>query len=176
MREQQLFEEGFEAGKSAGRAEVVSITQDLVSQREQLNKLLAMIADPLQMLEAQIGKNLVRIALLLGSHLARRELTAEPLQLISVIRDCVGRLSGAGDVVTIKMHPQDASAVRGALREAESGAAWRIVEDPLSSRGGCVVTSGFSTIDARLESRINDAIASILGDDRSDLRDGAPDR
>jgi flagellar assembly protein FliH len=41
------------------------------------------------------------------------------------------------------------------------------------SRGGCVVKTETSRIDARLESRINTIIANVLGDERAPERTDA---
>jgi flagellar assembly protein FliH len=45
--------------------------------------------------------------------------------------------------------------------------AWTIVEDPVMTRGGCRVTTETALIDARLETRINAVISSMLGDQRA---------
>ena len=48
--------------------------------------------------------------------------------------------------------------------------AWTLVEDPTLSRGGCLVRSDTSQIDARFESRVNAVLASALGEQRAPER------
>jgi flagellar assembly protein FliH len=65
------------------------------------------------------------------------------------------------------LHPEDAAIVRERLSAPSSDRAWSIVEDPTMSRGGCVVRTENSHIDARLESRISTIIANAFGDERA---------
>ena len=64
--------------------------------------------------------------------------------------------------------------MRERLTAPSNERAWTIVEDPAMSRGGCVVRTETSRIDARLESRINTLIANALGDERAPERNEAP--
>jgi flagellar assembly protein FliH len=48
--------------------------------------------------------------------------------------------------------------------------AWSLVEDPTLARGGCLVQSEHSQLDARFESRLNGLIAAALGDARGPAR------
>jgi flagellar assembly protein FliH len=66
------------------------------------------------------------------------------------------------------LHPEDAAIVRERLSEPVSERAWTLVEDPTMSRGGCVIRTENSQIDARLESRISVVIANALGDERAE--------
>jgi len=60
-----------------------------------------------------------------------------------------------------------AAIVRERLTAPSNERAWSIVEDPTMSRGGCVVRTDNSQIDARLESRISTIIANVFGDERA---------
>jgi flagellar assembly protein FliH len=51
--------------------------------------------------------------------------------------------------------------------------AWTIVEDPVMPRGGCRVTTDTAHIDARMDTRIQTIMATILGEERSDAGRGA---
>jgi flagellar assembly protein FliH len=44
--------------------------------------------------------------------------------------------------------------------------AWRIVEDPLITRGGCKVDTEVSHIDATVENRLAAVIATLFGGER----------
>jgi flagellar assembly protein FliH len=45
-----------------------------------------------------------------------------------------------------------------------------VVEDPTLTRGGCLVRSENSQIDARFESRVNAMVSSMLGEERASAR------
>ena len=71
------------------------------------------------------------------------------------------------------LHPEDAAAVAERLASAGQERAWSVVEDPTLARGGCLVRSENSQIDARLESRVNAMVSSMLGEERASARLGA---
>jgi flagellar assembly protein FliH len=74
------------------------------------------------------------------------------------------------------MNPEDAAVVREFLATPSSDRAWSIVEDPSLQRGGCIVRTDTSQLDARLDSRLNAIVSAALGDERAPQRkgDGAP--
>ncbi|NBU25818.1 MAG: hypothetical protein EBS39_09430, partial [Gammaproteobacteria bacterium] len=53
---------------------------------------------------------------------------------------------------------------------------WILIEDPSCTRGGCVIESEASRIDAMFESRVAAALNAVLGDGPSPSRPagGAP--
>jgi flagellar assembly protein FliH len=57
--------------------------------------------------------------------------------------------------------------VRERLTATNNERAWSVIEDPTLSRGGCIVRTEVSQVDARLESRISAVIASALGEERT---------
>jgi flagellar assembly protein FliH len=105
--------------------------------------------------------------LTVARQLVRRELRVDPAQVIAIIRETIALLPAAARDVRVHLHPEDAAVVRERLAEPATERAWRIVEDPVMTRGGCRVTTEHAQIDARLETRINEVIATILGDERS---------
>ena len=75
--------------------------------------------------------------------------------------------------VRVFVHPADAVVIRERLSSASGERAWTLVDDPVMARGGCRVSSEYSSIDARLESRIATVISTVLGDEREAERSGA---
>jgi flagellar assembly protein FliH len=183
---------GYERGRSEGlataAAEIAQRLQELDSRRSLIDGLARQLADPLQRLDAETVAELARLAVLVGSQLARRELALDPRQVIAIIRECLSSLPGSAREVRIHLHPADARIVRESL-DAGSAASpagrpsaeltgtptsgWVLLEDPLMSRGGCRVEAEASRIDARLETRVAAAMVAILGDERGDPRGGS---
>ena len=125
-------------------------------------------------LDAEVEKTLLQLTLAVGKQLARRELRIDPAQVIAIIRESLQELPTAAREIRVHLHPEDAAIVRERLTAPSNERAWTIVEDPAMSRGGCVVKTETSRIDARLESRINTVIANALGDERSPDRTDTP--
>lgn len=161
---------GYEAGMAKAKAEMDGRIAELAARVQRLDLLLNFISHPLQELDAEVEKSLLQLTLSIGKQLARRELRIDPAQVIAIIRESLQELPTAARDIRVHLHPEDASIVRERLTAPGNERAWTIVEDPAMSRGGCVVRTENSRIDARLESRINTIIANALGDERAPER------
>src|SRR5690242_2327476 len=162
---------GYEAGMTRARAETSARLAALEERVKRLDAALHLLARPLEQLDADIESELAQLALAIGKQLARRELRIEPAQVIAILRESLALLPAAAREVRVHLHPEDAATVREHLTTPATERAWTIVEDPTLSRGGCVIHSQSSRIDARLESRIAAVAASTLGDERAATRE-----
>ncbi|HZT04205.1 MAG TPA: FliH/SctL family protein [Steroidobacteraceae bacterium] len=162
---------GYEAGMARARAETGKQLAALEERVKRLGAALHLLARPLEQLDAEMESDLAQLALAVGKQIARRELRIEPTQVIAILRESLALLPAAAREVRVHLHPEDAATVREHLTAPTSGEAWAIVEDPTLSRGGCIVHSQSSRIDARLESRIAAVAASALGDERTTTRE-----
>lgn len=165
---------GYEAGMAKAHAEMQGRIAELEAHAQRLDALLQLIARPLQELDAEVEKTLLQLALAVGKQLARRELSIDPAQVIAIIRESLQELPTAAREIRVHLHPEDAAILRERLAAPANERAWTLVEDPTMARGGCVVRTETSRIDARLESRINTVIANALGDERSPDRIDTP--
>ena len=166
---------GYEAGMAKAKAEMEGQVNELKARIQRLDKLLSFMGRPLEELDADVEKMLLQLTLSVGKQLARRELRIDPSQVIAIIRESLQELPIAAREARVLLHPEDAAIVRERLAEPSNERAWTIVEDPTMSRGGCIVKTETSRIDARIESRINTIIANVLGDERAPERtDAAP--
>jgi flagellar assembly protein FliH len=161
---------GYEAGLVAARAEVERLRADLEARAKRFDSLLGLVTKPLAAIDEEVQRQLALLALAIGKQLARRELKASPEEIIPLIRECVGRLPAVARDVRVHLHPEDAALVREHLAAPTGERAWTLIEDPTLSRGGCLVRTDASQIDARLESRVAAVAASLFGDDRASPR------
>jgi len=164
---------GYDEGLAAGKAESQRLTAELRARVQRLDGLLLALAKPLEDVDDAVQQQLLVLALAIGKQLARREIRANPGEIIAIIRECVGRLPSPVRDVRIRLHPDDAAIVREHLSQPAVERAWTLVEDPTQSRGGCLVLSESSRIDQRFESRVNAIVSGLLGDERSADRSDA---
>jgi flagellar assembly protein FliH len=157
----------YEAGLAAARAETQRLTAELETRVERLDSVLAQLARPVAELDEDVTKQLVVLALCIAKQLARREIKANPADIIGLIRDSIGRLPASAREVRVHLHPEDAAVVREHLSAPVAAGAWTLVEDPTQSRGGCLVRSESSQIDTRFESRVSAIVSALLGDERA---------
>ena len=155
----EAFEQGLAEEREAGRAEV----------RAQVQRLAGMFYDlarPFEVLDTEVERELLALAMALARQIVRRELKTDPTQIIGIIREAIAALPVAAREVRVHLHPEDAAVVREHLPPTESERAWVIVEDPVMSRGGCQVNTATSRIDARLETRLGAILSELLGTER----------
>jgi flagellar assembly protein FliH len=155
----EAFTQGLAEGREAGRAEV----------KAQVDRLAGMfydLAKPFEVLDEEVERELLTLAMALARQIVRRELKTDPTQIIGIIREAIAALPVAARDVRVHLHPEDATVVRENLSPTENERAWTIIEDPVMARGGCQITTTTSRIDARLETRLGSILSELLGTER----------
>jgi flagellar assembly protein FliH len=174
--EREAWETGFAAGREAGiaavRSEHQSMSNELGAKAQKISEVLEVLSRPLHELDIEVETQLVAVAGSIARAVVRRELKTQPDQIIALVRETIKLLPIAAREVRVRLHPDDAAIIRERLPEPTSERAWSMIEDPVMSRGGCQVSSEYSTVDAGVEQRIGAAIAAILGDERGTAAGG----
>lgn len=160
------FHRGYSEGLAAAAAEINLKTRQLDERIASLASIAQQLARPLERLDAAAANELTRLAIMVGSQLARRELEQNPSQVMTIIRACLVELPIAQRNIRVHLHPTDAVVIRDLLRSSGSDDAWSLVEDPSVGRGGVRVIVESSQIDASLENRIAMAAQVILAGTR----------
>jgi len=154
--------EGFEAGLSEGRARAAA-------EREALTGVLTHLNDPLAAIDDDLVETMGVLVTQVARHLVRRELKTAPDEIVRVIREALKALPAASELVpTVRVNPEDAELIDEVLTGGAEPRPWKLEADPLVSRGGCVVETTQSYIDASVEARINAIASRMLGGSRSD--------
>ena len=137
-----------------------------------MSAILNSFTRPLEQLDQGVEDELVFLAMATARHLVRRELKTDPSHVIAAVRQAVELLPISTQNIKVLLHPEDATLVRESLSvNNDDEQRWKIVEDPMISRGGCHVETEYSRIDATVETRINSVIAQVLGDEREAFDD-----
>jgi len=165
--QKQAYDEGFAQGKKEGFAfghkEGLNEAQAAVSRFE---ALLCALDMPLKQLDDQVEQELVTLAIAIVRQLVRREVKMDPAHILGVVRESLGLLPVSARNIRLVLHPEDAELVREAYAVSETELGWKIVEDPVCSRGGCKVLTEVSQVDATLESRLAALVNTLLGGER----------
>ncbi len=161
-------QEGHAEGYQRGYAEGLAAGRDEVALRVQkLDQIVAFMHQPLEQLDNAVEEQLTWLATEIARQLVRRELRSSPGEIVAVVREAVALLPVASAGIQVRLHPEDAQLIREVLslgRDDEP--VWRIIEDQTLSRGGCLVNTDQSRIDATLEKRLGLLIATVMGDER----------
>jgi len=166
--QRRAYDEAYATGLAEGRAAGL---RELATKGQQLERLLTTLTRPFEALDDSIECALTTLAMTLVRQLVRREIRTEPGEIVAVVRDAMALLPVAARNIRVHLHPDDAALVREALAGSGDERPWRLIEDPLASRGGCTVTTDDSYIDASVDSRLAKLFAQAFGDERA--RDGA---
>ncbi len=154
------YQRGYAEGLAAGRDEVALRVQNL-------DQLLSYLHRPLDQLDVTIEEELTWLATEIARQLVRRELRTSPGEIVAVVREAVALLPAGSSGAQVRLHPDDARLIREVLSLGQGDEPiWRIIEDQTLSRGGCVVNTDLSRIDATIEKRLGAVIATVLGDER----------
>jgi len=158
--QRQAYEEGFALGRREGLA---SGQVELHAQVQRLDQMMRALSAPFEGLDQQVEQELLLLTTTMLRQLVRRELKSDPGQIVAVVREAMASLPVATRNARLYLHPEDAVLVRDALAISDAERPWRIMEDPVLTRGGCRVITDTSSIDASVETRLAILIATVLG-------------
>jgi len=161
--QRSAYEEAFAQGLKAGREEG---RKSLAAQADALNRCIDGLVEPFRELDDEVEKALVSLAVRVARQIIRRELKTDPGQIVGVVRETIELLPVASRDVEVHLHPEDAQVVRAAFGESGTNLAWSLVDDPVLTRGGLLVTTATSQIDARVEKRLDAILAKLVGGER----------
>ena len=149
--ETEAQEAGFTAGHAAGLAEGRMLAAGIATQ---LRGMLAAMATPLAVIDAELERVLVALTLEAARRIAQQELHLDPAKVAAVVRDAVASLGSGITGIAVYVHPDDYAALADVLGvEMQAANAWRLVADPEVLPGGCRVQSEQASVVASLDAR-----------------------
>lgn len=155
-------QEGYAAGLQQGQADgMQQALAAMQSDKQALAALTAALNQAAQKSEQQIAEHLLQLAMDLACAMLKSTLAADTAAILPIVREAVQALPYVQQPARIRLHPQDAAAVRHYLTE-ETAEPWRIVEDAHVERGGCFIETGANQVDASNATRWK-RIADALG-------------
>ena len=168
----QGFAEGKKEGKELGLAEgqeVIKLKSD------QLSSIITTLQSPLEKLDKEVEDEIMFLIMTVARHVIRREVKNDSSHVIAAVRQAVELLPVSARNIRVNLNPEDAALLRESLSvDEEHGQRWRIIEDPMLTRGGCNVETDYSRIDATVESRINMIVSQVMGGERESDNDPMP--
>lgn len=100
-----------------------------------------------------LADDLLGLALEIARQMTAQSLAANPEGIVAVVQDALARTLQPAAQATITLNPADAALVQSQLGETLAAGCWRIVEDPRMARGGCMLNTLASELDATLATR-----------------------
>lgn len=161
----QGLQEGHTEGLAQGHAEgLASGEAEVQAQIAIWQQQVARLAHPQAELDAQVEQQLVWLALRLAKTLIGHEARTSPDLLLTSLKEALQALPCADDGVTLMLHPDDLQRVLNAFggEEACHQRGWTLLADPALVPGDLQVQSSTSSIDWRLEERIDALLRQFM--------------
>jgi flagellar assembly protein FliH len=163
----QAFKEAYDAGMQEGRQAGMAAGQAEIEKKSgMLDALLQSLAQPFQQLDDCVEQELVSLSLAIARQLVRRELKADPAQVMGVVHEAIAVLPVGSRGVKVCLHPEDVALVREIVASSEADRSWSLMEDPSLLRGDCRIVTETSQVDATLERRLAAIVSQLFGGER----------
>lgn len=158
VQRQQGFAEGFVQGRAQGLLEAQRQINDYTNnQGEQAARQFAMLLQTahaqLDEAEQMTAQGVLELACDLARQVLRHEISSNPNVLLPVIREALGLLFADHRAVQVRLNPLDLDVLQDIVSEEFRGTPLSLKADPSIERGGCLVESGGTVIDGRIEKR-----------------------
>lgn len=167
---QQFRAEGYADGFQQGRAQTLLDAQKQVNDyiahqgretAQQFGSLIEAARTQLEAAEQMAGQAVLELACEMARQVLRHEISSNPNVLLPVIREALGLLFSDSKAVQIRLNPVDLDVLQDILSEEYPNLPLTLQPDAGIARGGCLVESGGTVIDGRLEKRWARAIGRL---------------
>jgi flagellar assembly protein FliH len=156
---------GYQDGYRDGLVALDSFKQSFAQQMAaQIGQLVQSFDAQFDVLEQQMADALARTATQLARQVVRHELSVNPEVVAHVATEAVNAVLMSARHIRVHVNPQDQPLVAQGAAEALQARGARLTASSQVARGGCLIESDAGTIDARIESRWQQA-ASAIGQD-----------
>lgn len=156
--------EGFELGKAEGIAAGEAHIQQQV---DVFVSLANQFAQPLELMNAQVERQLVDMVLALTREVVHVEVQTNPQIILDTVRESIEALPISGHAITLKLNPEDNAIVHEAYGDEQFAARnWELVAEPSLSRGDIQIEAGESSVSYRMEDRVRSVLQNFCGVNR----------
>lgn len=149
------YRDGLEALEAAKRQFAKATSAEMAS-------LVAAFQSDVAALEDRMAHAVLDTSLRLARQVVRSELAMRPDAVAQVAREAVSAVLLTAQHLRLRMHPQDLALIESGAGDDLRARKVLLLADAALSRGGCVVETDMGEVDARVESRWQQA-AGVFG-------------
>ncbi|WP_396269940.1 FliH/SctL family protein [Ideonella sp.] len=149
------YRDGLEALEAAKRQFAQQTSAEMAS-------LVAAFQSDVAALEDRMAHAVLDTSLRLARQVVRSELALRPDAVAQVAREAVSAVLLTAQHLRLRMHPQDLALIESGAGDDLRARKVLLLADAALSRGGCVVETDMGEVDARVESRWQQA-AGVFG-------------
>lgn len=169
-RDDAVRQEGYAQGFAQAQAQAALETQQRIAEftrnqgEEAAHRLAALFASAslqLQQSEQAIAQGVLELACEVARQVLRQELSVNPNVLLPVVREALSLLLTDSKGAVVRMNPLDLEVLEEPLRAEFSSLSLTLLADARVDRGGCLVESAGTVVDATVEKRWIRAAATL---------------
>jgi len=157
---EEAYTRGFREGIANGQTQIREQVQHFIG-------LANMLEKPLKDAGDSVENELLTLCLAIARQIIRREISLDSGHIVAVIREAISVLPVSSQKMRVHLNPGDAGVVRTVLSDSSEEFSWKIVEDPMLSKGDCRIATEYSQVDATLDKRLAAIAAKIMGGERA---------
>ena len=166
IQRQQGYAEGFVQGRAQAMLEAQRQINEFTSNQgqetaRQFATLLESARAQIDGAEQMAAQGVLDLACELARQVLRHEISTNPNVLLPVIREALGMLFSDSRSVLVKLNPLDLEVLQDVLREEFPNVSLTLLADPSITKGGCLIESGGTVVDGKLEKRWSRAIGQL---------------
>jgi flagellar assembly protein FliH len=164
------YAEGYAAGFAQGHAQATlegqrQITEYIDTQGNEnaamFANLFGSVRQELSQAEQVMAQGVLELACELARNVLRHEMSTNPNALQPVVREALGLLAVDSKAAVVRMNPLDIEVLAEVVRQEFSNLSLTLLPDPNLARGGCIVESAGTVVDATVEKRWLRAVSSL---------------
>ncbi|MDH5539332.1 MAG: flagellar assembly protein FliH, partial [Rhizobacter sp.] len=153
---------GYQDGYRDGLAALEGFKQSFASQMTaQIGVLMGSLGQQLDTLEKDMARCLADSATALARQIVRSEIAQRPELVQAVAREATEALLRSARQITLRVHPDDQPLVAEGAAEALAARGARLIADNEIARGGCLVESDIGVVDATMQARWSQCVATL---------------
>ena len=169
-RDDAMRQEGYAQGFAQAQAQAVLETQHRIAEftrnqgdeaAQRLAAVFAATSMQLQQSEQAIAQGVLELACEVARQVLRQELSVNPNVLQPAVREALGMLLADSKSAVVRMNPLDLEVLEEPLRAEFSNLSLTLLADARVDRGGCLVESAGTVVDASVEKRWTRAVATL---------------
>jgi flagellar assembly protein FliH len=154
--EKDAYEKGYSEGERAGRETGEKMVEAVLKQYTQtLEELKGLRRHLLTGSEREV----VRLSLEIAKKVVKREVSVDDELILALVKVALSRLADQS-VITVRANPKDCESILQYRESRGHKESWhegiKLVEDPIITRGGCLIETDSGVIDARVEEQFRE--------------------
>lgn len=156
---QDGLEKGYQEGLAAAQ-------QEMTAKLQAVDALMASLSSPLAQMDNQIARELIQLSVKLAETIIHQQVGHQPELVEKQVAEALATLSSKSSDIKLRLHPEDARILKesrpAASADDSESTEYRIVADDSLHRGGCILQTATTLVDATIEKQLRDLMVEML--------------